>query len=223
MTLWYCKHNYDHKYDELGPQAREAGNWVMSSDTDPTWSPVPDRTDLTRTRGALREWLSDRRPDWRDLEITSLRPPATTGGTGDNLLLTVCYQAVAGRRECRLAVRLSPGDFLSVHGADVVQHFAILRALWPTDVPSPEPLWLETDEAVLGLAFMVMAQVPGRAPSDFPVYNESGFLADAPVEYRRRAWRASIEALATVAAVDASAFAFLDRPDRGATGFDQYL
>jgi len=118
---------------------------------------------------------------------------------------------------------LAPGDFLTVYGADVVQHFAILRALWPTDVPSPEPLWLETDEAVLGLPFMVMAQVPGQAPSDFPIYNESGFLADAPVEYRRTAWRASIEALAKVATVDASRFAFLDRPDRGATGLDQHL
>ena len=48
-------------------------------------------------------------------------------------------------------------------------------------VPLPRPLWLETDEAVLGLPFMVMAQVPGQAPSDFPIYNESGFLADAPV------------------------------------------
>ena len=49
----------------------------------------------------------------------------------------------------KLAVRLSPGDFLTVHGADIVQHFAVLRALWPTDVPSPEPLWLETDQTVL--------------------------------------------------------------------------
>ena len=29
---------------------------------------------------------------------------------------------------------------------------------------------------------MVMEQVPGQAPSDFPIYNESGFLADAPVD-----------------------------------------
>lgn len=195
----------------------------MSSDTEPTWKSVPDRTDRTHTRGALRKWLSDRRPDWRDLEITSLRPPTTTGGTGDNLLVTVRYRAAGGPRERKLAVRLAPGDFLTVYGADVVQHFAILRALWPTDVPSPEPLWLETDEAVLGLPFMVMAQVPGQAPSDFPIYNESGFLADAPVEYRRTAWRASIGALAKVAAVDASRFAFLDRPDRGATGLDQHL
>jgi aminoglycoside phosphotransferase (APT) family kinase protein len=195
----------------------------MSSDTDSSWSPVPDRTDLTRTRKVLRAWLGDRQPDWRDLEITSLRPPTTTGGTGDNLLLTVCYRAAGRPRECKLVVRLSPGDFLSVHGADIVQHFAVLRALWPTDVPSPEPLWLETDESVLGLPFMVMAQVPGQAPSDFPIYNESGFLADAPIEYRRKAWRASIEALAKVAVVDASRFAFLDRPDRGATGLDQHL
>jgi aminoglycoside phosphotransferase (APT) family kinase protein len=191
--------------------------------TDTSWSPVPGRTDIGQTRAALAAWLRQRRPDWSDLEITSLRPPTTTGGTGDNLLVTIVCRPDGQPAEHRLVVRLAPADFITVHGADIAQHFAVLEALWPTAVPSPEPLWLETDETVLGLPYMVMSQVPGQAPSDFPIYNQSGFLAEAPAGYRRRAWRSAVEALAASATVDRSGFSFLDRPDRGPTGLDQHL
>jgi aminoglycoside phosphotransferase (APT) family kinase protein len=195
----------------------------MSTVADRSWSPLPGRTDPEHTRRALAVWLQERRPDWQDLRVAPLARPSTTGGTGDNLLVTVTCRQDGRPIVHELVVRLAPADFISVHGADVAQHFAILQALWPTAVPSPEPLWLETDERVLGLPFMVMTRVPGQAAGDFPVYNESGFLADAPVDYRRRAWRAAVTALAAVATVDPAPFAFLDRPDRGTTGLDQHL
>ncbi|MGH3492007.1 MAG: phosphotransferase family protein, partial [Sciscionella sp.] len=142
------------------------------------------------------------------------------------LLLTVVPGDAAGlgaQGAQQMVVRLAPADFVTVHGADVGQHFHILQALWQTDVPSPEPLWLEQDASVLGLPFMVMSRAAGQAAPDFPIYNESGFLFDAPVDYRRAAWRASVAALAKVARLDPTRFAFLGRPDRGTTGLEQFL
>jgi len=184
-----------------------------------TWSHEPARFDLDVTRSALQRWLRERRPEQRDLVITDLTQPTANGGTGDNLMVTLRD----GAAEEKVVARLAPIGLSHIHEVSIEQHYRVLETMDPTPVPSPRPLWLETDPAVLGVPFMVMAFVPGRVPSDFPIYNESGFLFDASVEYRRAAWTWAVEALAAVHTLDAGPFAYLDRPDRGADGLRQHL
>ena len=190
-----------------------------------TWSHEPARLDLDQVRSALQGWLRDRRPDQRDLVITDLRQPTANGGTGDNLLVTLRHSAgqEGGAQEEKIVARLNAIGQSHIHEVSIVQHFRVLQTLEPTPVPSPRPLWLETDPDVLGVPFMVMAFVPGRAPSDFPLYNESGFVFDATVAKRRALWEAAMEAFAAVHRLDAGLFGYLDRPDRGADGLHQHV
>jgi aminoglycoside phosphotransferase (APT) family kinase protein len=57
--------------------------------------------------------------------------------------------------------RKPPGVLLkSAHAVD--REFRVMRALWETGFPVPEPLALCEDDTVLGTAFYVMRHVPGR-------------------------------------------------------------
>jgi len=192
---------------------------VRTASSSAGWSHEPARFDLGQTRSALERWLRQRDPEHRDLVVADLVQPTANGGTGDNLLVTLRY----GTSEGKLAARLGPTGLSHIHEVSIEQHFRVLQTLESTPVPSPRPLWLENDPAVLGVPFMVMAFVSGRAPSDFPIYNESGFLFDAAPAYRRAVWDAAMGALATVHRLDAGLFGYLDRPDRGPDGLRQHV
>ena len=57
--------------------------------------------------------------------------------------------------------RKPPGVLLkSAHAVD--REFRVMRALWETGFPVPEPLVLCEDDSVLGTAFYAMRHVPGR-------------------------------------------------------------
>jgi aminoglycoside phosphotransferase (APT) family kinase protein len=184
-----------------------------------TWSHEPARFDLEQTKSALQRWLRERRPEHPDLTVVDLVQPTANGGTGDNLLVTLR----CGSSDEKIVARLAPTGLSHIHEVSVEVHFRVLQTLEPTPVPSPRPLWLENDPDVLGVPFMVMAFVPGRAPSDFPIYNESGFVFDATPAYRRVLWDAAMGALGKVHTVDSSLFSYLDRPDRGANGLQQHV
>jgi aminoglycoside phosphotransferase (APT) family kinase protein len=182
------------------------------------WTHEGPRFDLTETKASLQRWLRARSGK-RGLLVVDLVQPTANGGTGDNLIVTV----QDGTRIERVVARLDPTGLSHIHEVSIEQHFRVLQALEPTPVPSPRPLWLETDASVLGVPFMVMSFVDGRAPSDFPIYNEAGFLFEATPDYRRAIWEAALESLVDVHRLDIGAFAFLQRPDRGADGLAQHL
>src|SRR5205085_3064828 len=93
-----------------------------------------------------------------------------------------------------------------------------------TSVPAPEILWYEDDPSVVGSPFWVMRRVEGRVPSDWPSYNEGGFVADATPAERRRLWENAVDVLCAVHGAEASIdCSFLAKPDRGPTGLDQQL
>ncbi len=183
------------------------------------WTHEGPRFDLAETTAALQAWLRRQLPGRRGLTVTELVQPTANGGTGDNLIVTVQH----GTSTEKVVARLAPTGLSHIHEVSIETHYRVLAALEPTPVPSPRPLWLETDESVLGVPFMVMSFVAGRAPSDFPIYNQAGFLFDATPGYRQRLWEAAIEALAAVHRLDVGRFAFLDRPDRGSDGVTQHL
>ncbi|MGH3491866.1 MAG: phosphotransferase family protein [Sciscionella sp.] len=187
----------------------------------PGWSPEPARVDMADTSARLQAWLRDKRPDAPGLTIHDLTVPTLNGGTGDNVILS--YTPRPGAAPEKVVVRLGPTGDSHIFEVSIVTHFRVLQALHTTAVPSPTPLWLESDPAVLGVPFMVMDYVPGRAPSDFPIYNSAGFLFDAPVEYRHRLWESALGALVAVHALDPEPFVFLDRPERGPDGLRQHL
>ncbi|MEC3909512.1 phosphotransferase family protein [Sphingobium sp. CR2-8] len=66
--------------------------------------------------------------------------------------------------------RSSKDGVASPFDMQLADEFALLKALAPTPIPAPEPLWLERDSALLGEPFLAMACVGGETgPRFFPL------------------------------------------------------
>jgi len=69
-----------------------------------------------------------------------------------------------GSHDERLVMRRAPrGGVLEPY--DASKEFRVLRALEPTTVPAPRPLWIEPTGSVLGTSFYLMELVAGDIPS----------------------------------------------------------
>jgi aminoglycoside phosphotransferase (APT) family kinase protein len=69
-----------------------------------------------------------------------------------------------------------------------------------------------------------MGRVAGQSASQRPNYNVEGFLSGFSPAQRRQAWANAITAFAKLHSRDwRYKFPFLARPDRGASGLDQYI
>lgn len=173
----------------------------------------------------LTGWLARTRPDWRGLAVAPMDVQLGSGFSAEIFFVDVAYEDADGPQRRTLVVRRQPQTFEVVFGSDLSLQANMMAALDKRgDVPVPAWIGLETDPSLLGAPFLVMGRVEGQAATQRPNYNVEGWLTDMPPAERRRAFADAFEALARLHAVDwRDGFAFLDRPDRGAPGLDQYL
>ena len=147
--------------------------------------------------------------------------PTANGGTGDNLLVTLRY----GTSEEKLAARLGPTGLSHIHEVSIGgEHFRVLQTLESTQVPSPRPLWLENDPAVLGVPYGGNPGVRAWPRAlGLPDLQRVRLPVRRCPAYRRSVWDAAMDALAAVHKLDAGLFGYLDRPDRGPNGLRQHV
>lgn len=87
-----------------------------------------------------------------------------------------------------------------------------------TDVPVPEPLWVEEDPALVGQPFMVMRKIHGDVPADNPLYVfGDNWLFDAAEREQRKLQEGTVDVLARLHAAPADEFAFLQEGVAGTT------
>ena len=93
-----------------------------------------------------------------------------------------------------------------------------------TDVPVPEPLWVETDASIIGQPFFVMRRVDGVVPPDvMPYAFGDNWLFDATEDQQRTLATSAVQVLADLHAIpDAEKhFAFL-LPDGEGTVLERH-
>ncbi|MBW2363016.1 MAG: phosphotransferase family protein [Deltaproteobacteria bacterium] len=151
---------------------------------------------------ALRAWLLSRMPASDELEVGDLLRPGA-GESSDTQLFEARWREAGQERALSGVLRCAPrrpGPFPSY---DLAMQFEIMRTLGErTAVPVPEVIWLEEDPAVLGAPFLIMRQVEGDAPIDFPSYQGQGMYRDASPELRAHMWCGTVEAVAELHAQD---------------------
>jgi aminoglycoside phosphotransferase (APT) family kinase protein len=141
-------------------------------------------------------WFTARMPGVTDLRLSDLRKPGA-GMSSDTQLFHLRWSADDGDHDLEGVLRCAPRGDAPFPEYDLGLQFGIMRALGEgTAVRVPEVLWLEEDAGFLGVPFLVMRAVEGRAPLDFPSYQAEGFYADASPEQRRHLWRSTVEQLA---------------------------
>ena len=185
-------------------------------------SPVMDTgRDRAELRAKLAPWLADRM-GLPGLRIGAVQTPATSGVANETLLVEACWTRRGQERRQGLAVRIAPDRPLFECRSFRTQYLVQEALAVEPGVPVPPPVGYEEDPAVLGSPFFVAERVDGLVPGDRPHYTETGFVADASGEQRRRLWESAVDALARLHAVPAARLAFLDRSS-GLSGLEEEL
>ncbi len=188
--------------------------------------PTPWQRDLEADGRRLRGWLERKLPDARDLRTTPLTSPSATGFSNETLLCDLTWSQAGKQEQRSLVVRIQPTGFQVFPEYDLALQFRVMELLARTDVPVPKVFWLELeDRAVFGAPFYVMQRVRGRVPGDSPPYHVGGWMTEISPDERAAIWRGGHEAMARVHRLDwrAAGFGFLERPELGATPFEQHL
>jgi aminoglycoside phosphotransferase (APT) family kinase protein len=178
--------------------------------------------DLDALRARLATWLAARAGG--EVALGEVEVPASNGMSSE----TVLFDATWGGQQHRLVARLAPEPsavpvFPSYDLERQARVMADARAA--TDVPIPEVLWTEADEAPLGTAFFVMRRVDGRVPPDVMPYNFDSWVSQATPGERARLQSSTIDALVRLHAIGSptTRFAYLDADRPGATAMRRQL
>jgi len=186
--------------------------------------PIPAQRDLDKARRSIQDWLADRRPADKDLEVSELNAPGATGFSNETLLFDVTWREGGQRRAESLVLRVKPTGYRVFMEDDFELQYKVLSELGGRGVPVPVMRELELDPSVLGAPFFLMNRIDGQVPGDSPPYNAEGFIKEMAPDQRRALWLSAMNAFVAVhrAGLDGG-FDFLQKPARGRTGFDQQL
>lgn len=188
--------------------------------------PTPWQRDLDADRKNLTDWLHGKLPDARDMTVSDLRTPQSSGFSNDTLLFEITYRQDGDLHREPLVCRIQPTGFRVFPEYDMSLQFRAMQLLAQTDVPVPRVYWLDQgNPEILGADFYVMGQIEGRVPTDNPPYHADGWMTEITPKEREQIWLGGFECMARIHKLDyeATGFGFLDRPELGDTPLDQQL
>lgn len=142
--------------------------------------------------------LRERLPGWlaRRLEVSSVElgglERLAGGFSSETWKVIGRYRSGGEREEVEFILRWGPNGGIAAP-YDMPGQFALLKALVPTPVPAPVPLWLEPDRDVLGEPFLTMKPAPGTTVPRF---------LDPADPLRQEKRRSHVRALASIHQLD---------------------
>lgn len=175
--------------------------------------------DMNEVAARLGAWLQA--AGERLCEVSDLRPSA---GGFSNITLLATLGTPDGRETRDVVVRVQPGGAPVFPDCDVSIQYRTLQLLQPSGLPVPTPHGLETRADVLGAPFFIMGRLPGRVPSENPVYHLEGWFHDLPAAALRQCWFAGLDGMAALSRLDWQelGFGFL-APPAGVTPLQRQL
>lgn len=183
------------------------------------------KLDATTIHDRLTAWLRRTKPEWQGLTVAPMDVVLGSGFSADIFFVDVDYTEHGQHLHRGLVVRRQPQTFEVVFESDLRLQANMMAALDARgDVPVPPWVGMEDDASLLGAPFLVMGRVDGQAATQRPNYNVEGWLVECSPADRMMHFTHALTALARVHDIDwRDGFTFLDRPDRGAPGLEQYL
>lgn len=127
--------------------------------------------------------------------VTDVTPPLTwmrlPGGHSN---LTYLLEDADGRE---MVIRRPPQGELLPKAHDMWREYRVIDALWPTDVPVPEPIAFCDDRAICDTHFYVMGKAEGEA-----LFSGEAVAGWIPEAARRHAGESFVDVLAALHSVD---------------------
>ena len=181
--------------------------------------------DAQTVHDRLTAWLGRTKPGWHGLTVAPMDVVLGSGFSADIFFVDVAYEEDGQPVQRTLVVRRQPRTFEVVFESDLTLQANMMAALDARgDLPVPAWVGKEDDDSILGAPFLVMGRVDGQAATQRPNYNVEGWLVERSPAERLAHFRNALTALAKLHEIDwRDGFQFLDRPDRGAPGLEQYL
>ena len=191
--------------------------------TTPAANPVKRSSrDPEVLRGRLEQWLSTRVDTVDGPHVGALSGTDANGMSSDTVLFDATWRDRDGTSyDERLVARIAPDldDVPVFPWYDMTGQFETIRLVHElTDVPVPTPRWCETDPAAIGAQFFVMNRVDGVVPPDvLPYPFGDNWLYDADPRDQRRLQESTVEAIASLHAIDRATerFPWLERSEAG--------
>jgi len=135
--------------------------------------------------------------------VAAVQPPFVWGQlAGGHSNLTYSIRDCAGRE---LVIRRPPLGHLLPKAHDMGREYRIIEALWPTDVPVPQPVAYCDDRAVAETHFYVMGRCSGRA-----LHSASSVADWLDVSARHRAADQLVKVLAALHRIEPDAIGLGD-------------
>lgn len=212
----------------LGAPALDNGSswgWSFGEAIKKEWKSQVRESDQDLKRGQLRSWFSQKFPAYSDIDIDSLHVPTGGGNSAETFFATLRYKEGGKPVERELVVRRQlEGQDLFLK-PDLNLPYRMMEAMAAhSNVPVPPVLGIEFDRSFMGTPFLIMEAVPGKVIPQMPNYNLKGWLAELPPQQQKEVWYRPIDAMAEIHKLNwREGFEFLDRPDYGRPGLDQYF
>src|SRR5579859_2980293 len=179
---------------------------------------------LELAQSTLAPWLANKLK-CRELEVLGLKA-ASAGSSAETHIASVRAELNGKSSEFGVVIRRQNNDSDLFLESDLELPCLAMAQVASTSkqIPVPRVFGLERNPELLGAPFMAMEVLPGRIVQQSPNYNREGWLAEASLPMRARVWSNALQMLAAIHRVDVShGFEFLDHPDKGRRGLDQYL
>lgn len=166
--------------------------------------------DLKALAAQLGAWLAQRPGfEGRDPVLRDLRYVEGAGSANETLLAELMLDRQ--RPAQRVAVRLLGQQIRIFLQNDLGRQLRVID--WVarhSDVPVPRIVDADPEGGLLAQPFVIMGFIEGRPPTDFPSYNQAGFLREMDEPRRRQLWQSAIDTLARLHRAPAQDLAFLD-------------
>lgn len=170
---------------------------------------------------AVKGWLAGLLPAGADPEVSLSGASDANGMSSETVLAKVDWTENGERRFGDFVMRIAPSaaDLPVFAEYDLRLQFDLLKVVHAlSDVPVPEPSWLEPTGEVIGSPFFFMNRIDGVIPPDVMPYTfGDNWLFDAPADQQALLQTSTIREIAALHSIanPQEVFAFLDRPGVG--------
>jgi aminoglycoside phosphotransferase (APT) family kinase protein len=182
---------------------------------------APRTRDLAELGMQLVPWLESRLPGARNLAVANLDYPRGAGRSHETILFDARWSEGGREREEGYVIRVKPSAN-QVYPDDLFEEqYRVMRVMHEGNiVPVAETIGFEMDPSFVGAPFFVMKKLNGRVAVTFPPYRETGWVAEATPQQRRRFWESGVRNLALTQKTPLSEVQFL-AGSNGLKGLEQ--
>lgn len=180
--------------------------------------------DFQEVAELLHDIVAGKLNDGQPVEIEDLEVPQGAGTSNETIMFRVRWTDSGGAEHYRgLVLRIAPTAYQLFLDPRMEDQFRLLRKLRELgQVSVPEVLHFEPSDHPFGRPYMLMERLEGSVPITFPPYNAGGFLFDASVADRRKAWEEAVDQMAIINTTPLSEVEFLAETD-GDGSFEEGL